>query len=330
MPSDVRQVLADAAAAEARGDITSAITALRRAAAMYREGGNATREAKILRHIARLEEEQPEVAPALTTTAELTERRPALADPALDAWCSFCCKPTREVGTLVAGPTGCFICVSCVGLSGTLLAGAPARAAPATSPAAITPAAKSELCAAEPFRPLPHQVAAWRVLSKGAAQLTLLLGPQGAGKTRLLAALDSTAKLVEVEQPLTVAQETALLRSGERVVLAVRGAPPAPALTLDGPDGAAALYDTPSLVKACAGLLSEMLLAEVDAVAVLEQPGPQSLRALAEALAAQRGLQLPGAALEQLVTMAEASGRGPRELEVLIARLAGGKEKPRG
>jgi ClpX C4-type zinc finger len=53
----------------------------------------------------------------------LVERAPALAEPGLEAWCSFCCRPSREVGRLVAGPAQAFICGSCTELAATLLSG---------------------------------------------------------------------------------------------------------------------------------------------------------------------------------------------------------------
>ncbi len=51
----------------------------------------------------------------------LVERGPTLADPTLQAWCSFCCLPRTEVGDLVAGPAGAFICQKCLGESAKLL-----------------------------------------------------------------------------------------------------------------------------------------------------------------------------------------------------------------
>lgn len=51
----------------------------------------------------------------------LVDRGPTLADPAAAAWCSFCCKPARDVGALVAGPAGAFVCAGCVTESARLL-----------------------------------------------------------------------------------------------------------------------------------------------------------------------------------------------------------------
>lgn len=52
---------------------------------------------------------------------QLIDRGPTRADPALNAWCSFCCKPKSEVGELVAGPAGAYVCLACVRESARLL-----------------------------------------------------------------------------------------------------------------------------------------------------------------------------------------------------------------
>jgi hypothetical protein len=71
--------------------------------------------------------------------------------------------------------------------------------------------------------------------------------------------------------------------------------------------------------------LSPKLLAKVDAVIPFELPKSDELAALAQAMADARGVSLPGAALVQLVTLAERSQRGAHELAVLIARIPPGK-----
>src|SRR6185436_12584069 len=129
----------------------------------------------MLRHIRRLEGiEELEVLeggddPEPRSRRVLEERGPALADPSLDAWCSFCCRPKAEAGPLVGGPTGSFICAGCIGAAQGFLG----------ATAAATPAPKTEL--------LPHQQAAAARLARG--KLALLLGPHGSGKSTVLAAL---------------------------------------------------------------------------------------------------------------------------------------------
>ncbi len=61
--------------------------------------------------------ELPEVA----QRPPLAEREVTLADPTAELWCSFCCRPQAEAGRLVGGPTGSFICASCVQKSLALL-----------------------------------------------------------------------------------------------------------------------------------------------------------------------------------------------------------------
>lgn len=123
--SDARQLLADAQAAEVKGDKAEAIKLLRKAAELYRDKQLGSKALKVLRHIRRLEgkdEEPPdEVMPFETQVFEgpqppraMPERGPALADPNLEAWCSFCCRPHTEVGRLVGAPTGTFICAGCI------------------------------------------------------------------------------------------------------------------------------------------------------------------------------------------------------------------------
>ncbi len=149
--SDARQLLADAQAAEVKGDKAEAINLLRRAAELYRDKQLGTKALKVLRHVRRLQgidEDAPEKAgspstalgvnevlradPAATVTdaavmpfetqvfegpktpREMPDRGPVLADPTLEAWCSFCCRPNAEVGRLVAAPTGTFICKGCL------------------------------------------------------------------------------------------------------------------------------------------------------------------------------------------------------------------------
>src|SRR5262249_2020594 len=70
----------------------------------------------------RRESVDPEPLPGLDRP--LFERTPTLADPALEAWCSFCCRPSREVGALVAGPSQAYVCRGCGELAGSLREGA--------------------------------------------------------------------------------------------------------------------------------------------------------------------------------------------------------------
>jgi hypothetical protein len=145
MGDDVREYLRAAQAAELQGNKPQAVELLRKAAALYRNQGNTSRALQMLRHAHRIDGKNAEVEqelgrmewlPVLDEPArprELIERGPTLADPALQAWCSFCCRPRTEVGELVAGPAGAFICAACVRESFRLLGDGPPAVEPAVA-----------------------------------------------------------------------------------------------------------------------------------------------------------------------------------------------------
>jgi hypothetical protein len=306
----VRELLAGAQAAEARGDKGEAISLLKRAAEVYRDAQNPARALKMLRHIRRLEgfdedfedvaamvSQLPDASPQAEEPAPevprsrgrmIEERGPTLAPAELDAWCSFCCRPRREVGPLVAGPTGTFICASCTGIARALLgSGAPEQTSPKRPVA------------------LPHQEAAWKRINKTGSKVALLLGPAGSGRTTLLAALSGPGiVVVDLDAPLEA------LPSASRVIVAVCAEPPPPPLTIAGQP----VYDTATLLTACGALVPESVLAQVDAVGVLPPFDAAALHTLAQQLGASEGA-------EQLVALALKSPRPAQELRALIARL---------
>jgi hypothetical protein len=152
MGDDAREYIRAAQAAEISGDKARAVENLRKAATLFRGQGNPTRALQMLRHARRLDGESAELAEELSRMEwlpdraldraagaeeteralapldemekpkHLIERGPTRADPALQAWCSFCCRPRTEVGDLVAGPAGAFICATCIGEARRLLA----------------------------------------------------------------------------------------------------------------------------------------------------------------------------------------------------------------
>ncbi len=109
MADDVRQLLMSAQAAERTGDLRLAQELLEQAARACQAGGRAARAEQLLRHARRLAETLPGDG-----TRPFLERVAVLAEASQSAWCSFCCRPSTEVGRLVAGPAGAFICRGCV------------------------------------------------------------------------------------------------------------------------------------------------------------------------------------------------------------------------
>jgi hypothetical protein len=132
-----RELLQSAQAAEREGDLARAGALLEQAARIYESTGHDARAAQMRRHVERLGlvartgaggVEQPSVAEPLPgDDRPLIERTPTLADPTLEAWCSFCCRPSREVGALVSGPSHAYVCRACVRLAQSLLDGADGR-----------------------------------------------------------------------------------------------------------------------------------------------------------------------------------------------------------
>jgi ClpX C4-type zinc finger len=116
VPEDARELLRLAQEAERSGDLARAESLLEQAAAAVDRAGHGERAARLRRHARRLAETLPG-----ETGQALTERFPVLADPAAAAWCSFCCQPDREVGRLVAGAAGAFICAGCLQRAEALL-----------------------------------------------------------------------------------------------------------------------------------------------------------------------------------------------------------------
>lgn len=133
---------------------------------------------------------EAEPAAPSTLDADRFERGPVLAAEGLSAWCSFCCRPREEVGPLVAGPAGAFICSGCIALAGGLL-GQPTPA-PTSSPAKAAvpvprPAAGGDIW----IGPEPLLELALAAL-KGRAAPVVVVGPTGSGKSALLEQLART------------------------------------------------------------------------------------------------------------------------------------------
>lgn len=371
MSSEIRALLASAQQAEATGDVRQAVLHLQQAADFYRARNLERRAAQMERHIARLEGrpvELPldagEVEDALEGTgleddglgfgdelldgpargrrdglrSAVFDRGPQQADPAIDAWCSFCCRPKAEVGGLVAGPAGAYVCAGCVSAAAKLLATPIAELPSPSPPASSAPAALRHQ--------LPSQAKATTTWTRRRPKVALVLGPEGAGKTTFLESLgrpvvrplsrlpDTETLLVDLNTPLTPEDDAALqawldAHPRRRAVLAARGDAPQPVLVLQGEHGEEHVYDTNSLSQAVSSQVSPALLSKVDAVLPLPPPDHDALVHLAKSLLAARDIELPAEALESVVGLAERSGRGARELAALIARIPAGRYKAR-
>ncbi|MCC6332943.1 MAG: hypothetical protein IT380_03025 [Myxococcales bacterium] len=287
-----------------------------------------------------LSDEEEDEAPVSRRRIDRTlveQRGPQRADPAIDAWCSFCCRPKQEVGPLIAGPAGAFICAGCVQASVALLEG---EEPPPPRPTPPAPAIEPAL----PGWALPSQAAARARLEKSHPKLALVVGPEGAGKSTLLRSLGTPAQppferlagellVVDLSEPLSAQDEARLLRwldehPQRRAVVGARGAVPRPVLMLKSESGEEPVYDTAALHESVKHL-SPQGLARVDAVVPLESPDRPALEALARALLEARGVALPDEAVAQLLELAERAGRGAHELAALIARIPPGKYQPR-
>ncbi len=341
--------MSDAQDAERRGKKDEAVRLLRIAAAWYRDRQLLRRAGQMLRQARRVEgveeEEVPGEAvfgfddPTVGTAEEeevdsvsevreggvlLEQRLPQLADPTIDAWCSFCCRPKTEVGPLVAGPAGAYICEGCVGTSSGLLGGG----FPAPRTASLESAGQWEI------KTLAFELTAQRRarsrFTRSRSRLALVIGPEGTGKSAWLQSLGAQPDLrhLEVSRALSAAEEEELLSwiepGGRSAFLVVRGAVPPPALVLQGEHGDEPLHDTASLVGKVP-FLTGRLLSRVDAVIAFEPALPEELVALAQSLAEARGVSLPEAALTQLVSLALKAQNGAHELVTLIARIPPGK-----
>jgi hypothetical protein len=283
--------------------------------------------------------EDPHPSPLREGEGAFIERGPTRADPSLDAWCSFCCRPRSEVGPLVAGPAGAFICSACIGESGTLLGGV----APVVPRARVVRPATFELVGQEAAR-----ASLERGLESGLRHV-LLLGPEGSGKSTwmralveqgrgvlgFLSAVDNApldvALLVEDVDRLPPAEQTALAaflaRHPERpVVMTSRGLPgktSGPVLVSDS--GRLPVPSTSALSEAVGGVLPAVLLEQVRLLVALVSPSIEDLVEIARRqLAAREDCHLSEEVLVALATEAARSPRSGHELRALLARVPPG------
>lgn len=349
MTSTIRELLTEAQAAESQKDFAKAIQLLKEAERYYRERQLDGRAEQMARNVTRLVQahgpigdgfgdELMDGAPTVPGGAALSpyERGPQLADPALEAWCSFCCKPKQEVGELVAGPAGAFICRSCVAVSAVLHGGS----AEPVPPRAVL----KHRPALEPKRlhELPSQRQARERWERRRPKVGLVVGPSGSGKSSFVEGLgrpvaapferlpEADVLAVDLSAPLGPDDELRLLRWLEehphrQLMLASPGDAPAPLLVLRGEHGEEPVYDSKALGQAVSGRLSDAMLGKVEQLLPLSMPDRAALEALARALLTNRGVELSDAALGQLVEHAERSGRSTHELVALVSRIPPGR-----
>jgi hypothetical protein len=322
-------MLAQAQQAEVEGDLPQAVRHLRTAAAWYQARDLVPRAEQMLRHAARIEAATPslgspeddfgfgdgfagELKPAAAgaTVLEVAPRGPRL-DSSATAWCSFCCRPTGEVGPVAAGPAGAFICAACVRASVALLPSELTdRSSPAPGPGSLLP---SQRRAVERLAQRPR--------------CALLLGPSRSGLSTVLRQLTDpsvlTLDLAQLPSDEEVRRVLAWLdaRPTNRVVIAAHGQAPTPALVLrgEGEQPETRVYDSVALA-AFVGALGVV----VDAVVELETPDVAALRVLAHSLLDAKQAVLGDAALTQLVEVAWRTG-GVGELAALVARIPAGR-----
>lgn len=373
---DAREYIREAQTAEIQGDKAQAIELLRKAADLYQREGKAMRAAQMLRHAQRLggdETEDLESSPPMpdlaaakvyhlpdspasvpasppapsadlegATLRKLVERGPTLALPALRAWCSFCCRPSDEVGAVIAGPAGAFICRSCLDESNRLLT---TQLVPSPPPLEPKPAAKTD----RRFK-LVGQGSARKLVEtamRSEIRLGMIIGPEGTGKTEFLNHLEASGLGVRLEPAdllrgfpdgrlFVDSAERLDLRMQERVLssldqpkrqvfLACRGRVPKIKLALKSASEELPLYGTSALAKAIDGELGAELLERVEVVAVFKVLGIEELLQITRNMIAEREkLRLPEKAILALAKSAATSGRAGHELQALIRRIPPG------
>ncbi|RYZ39757.1 MAG: hypothetical protein EOO71_18725 [Myxococcaceae bacterium] len=291
------------------------------------------------------EDEAPETArPAHGRRREkrLIERGPTRADPALDAWCSFCCRPRGEVGDLVAGPAGAFICKGCLGESQGLLGdvAAPPRA---RKPVEQTSSEGVEMLGHDEVRTLME-----RTLQAG-ARCMLLVGPEGCGKSiffqavqrrgqgvltsveALESALGADLLLVEDVDRLESGAQAALIafltsHPERAVVMSARGAVSSLGLWVRGEGGSLPVPTTAGLMEAVQGSVPVALLERVQVLLPVRRPTvPELVEVARRSLALRRpAVSLSEEVLGAFAAEAVRSPRAGHELRALLSRVYAG------
>ncbi|MGQ0507634.1 MAG: ClpX C4-type zinc finger protein [Myxococcaceae bacterium] len=88
---------------------------------------------------------------------KLIDRGPQRAASGLQAWCSFCCRPRAEVGDLVAGAAGVFVCAGCTEEAAALLRHGPVDAPAQLRAVSVTPPGQRETRGAARAPAIPRE-----------------------------------------------------------------------------------------------------------------------------------------------------------------------------
>ncbi|RUO91548.1 hypothetical protein D7Y11_19535 [Corallococcus sp. AB018] len=273
----------------------------------------------------------------------IIERGPTRADPALDAWCSFCCRPRGEVGDLVAGPAGAFICKGCLGESQGLL-GDVAAPSPVRKPVVEEPRAGAvEMVGHDEVKTLLE-----RTVQAGARCL-LLVGPEGCGKSLffqtlqrrgqgVLASVDVLESTPGTEpllvedvdrlEPRAQAALTAFLanRPARAVVMSARGAVSSLGLWVRGEGGSLPVPTTAGMIEAVQGTVPVSLLERVQVLLPVRRPTVPELVEVARRTLALRqpAVTLTDEVLGAFAAEAVRSPRAGHELQALLSRVYAG------
>ncbi|CAM4361495.1 ClpX C4-type zinc finger protein [Corallococcus exiguus] len=273
----------------------------------------------------------------------IIERGPTRADPALDAWCSFCCRPRGEVGDLVAGPAGAFICKGCLGESQGLL-GDVVAPSPVRKPVVEEPRAGAvEMVGHDEVKTLLE-----RTVQAGARCL-LLVGPEGCGKSLffqtlqrrgqgVLASVDALESTPGTEpllvedvdrlEPRAQAALTAFLanRPARAVVMSARGAVSSLGLWVRGEGGSLPVPTTAGMIEAVQGTVPVSLLERVQVLLPVRRPTVPELVEVARRTLALRqpAVTLTDEVLGAFAAEAVRSPRAGHELQALLSRVYAG------
>ncbi|WP_434348669.1 ClpX C4-type zinc finger protein [Myxococcus virescens] len=276
--------------------------------------------------------------------ARIIERGPTRADAALDAWCSFCCRPRTDTGDLVAGPAGAFICKSCLFESQSLL-GDVTRVPPPTVSRPERPVA--------PALGLVGQGATQALLTQSLAahaRTLLVIGPEGSGKSVWFQQLQREAVGVitpVADLDMTTSSRTLLVEDVDRldatshatlqaflardrrpvVLLSARGLrTEARGLSLRGDASSVSVSTTAALTQAVRGAVPTDILEHVQVLLPLQVPTPSEFVEIARQRLASRE---PAVSVSEdvLIALAQAASRSPRaghELHALLNRVPTG------